>query len=226
MARITKNSILAFAKRRSGRPMETLFRKRPFTLEVTDGEITFYPASGRPFTPELDLYIAAFNRKPSFRPKHLPHSLWSRSYFLSLVHSMLGRKDPRQGILSSTKLESAVNKLRKSRVKTVPIGQRRPKKNSIAVVQYARDPEVKAWVLDYADGVCELCGRDAPFRDDRSELHLEVHHVKALGDGGPDTIDNAVAVCPNCHRACHLGRNKKNLAGKLLRQVARLIKYS
>ena len=32
---------------------------------------------------------------------------------------------------------------------------------------------------------------------------LEVHHIKWLARKGNDTLDNAVALCPNCHRRMH-----------------------
>jgi 5-methylcytosine-specific restriction protein A len=32
-----------------------------------------------------------------------------------------------------------------------------------------------------------------------------VHHRVRLADGGDDTTDNAVALCPNCHRKAHYG---------------------
>ncbi|WP_413817679.1 HNH endonuclease [Pseudomonas viridiflava] len=32
---------------------------------------------------------------------------------------------------------------------------------------------------------------------------MEVHHKIRLADGGLDTLENAVALCPNCHRATH-----------------------
>jgi len=25
-----------------------------------------------------------------------------------------------------------------------------------------------------------------------------------LAEGGPDTVENTVALCPNCHRRCHV----------------------
>ena len=37
---------------------------------------------------------------------------------------------------------------------------------------------------------------------------LEAHHIKQLAKGGLDTISNAVAVCPNCHRELHYGIKK------------------
>ena len=39
--------------------------------------------------------------------------------------------------------------------------------------------------------------------DGNGEPYLEAHHVKWLGDGGSDSIDNTVALCPNCHRKMH-----------------------
>jgi 5-methylcytosine-specific restriction protein A len=32
-----------------------------------------------------------------------------------------------------------------------------------------------------------------------------VHHRIPLAKGGEDSVDNAVAVCPNCHRKGHYG---------------------
>jgi 5-methylcytosine-specific restriction enzyme A len=36
----------------------------------------------------------------------------------------------------------------------------------------------------------------------------EIHHVKLLADSGEDTVENAMALCPNCHRESHFGINK------------------
>ena len=54
-----------------------------------------------------------------------------------------------------------------------------------------------------ADGVCQLCNRPAPFRDRNGEPFLEIHHIIPLEEGGQDTIENVVALCPNCHRKMH-----------------------
>jgi hypothetical protein len=71
---------------------------------------------------------------------------------------------------------------------------------------YDRNPDVIAEVLDRAGGTCESCGRDAPFiRRSDGTPYLEVHHQTPLASGGADTIANAVALCPNCHRKAHYG---------------------
>lgn len=44
----------------------------------------------------------------------------------------------------------------------------------------------------------------APFQNKDGEPYLETHHIICLSHGGPDTIDNTVALCPNCHRKMHV----------------------
>jgi len=61
-------------------------------------------------------------------------------------------------------------------------------------------------------GTCELCDQPAPFTKKNGDPYLEVHHVKQLADGGEDTINNAVALCPNCHRKMHSLGLKSDLA--------------
>ena len=74
------------------------------------------------------------------------------------------------------------------------------------VKTFRRNPDVVAEVLLRAKGVCEGCRLPAPFQRPDGSLYLEVHHVKLLADGGLDTVDNAIALCPNCHRKRYFGR--------------------
>lgn len=54
-----------------------------------------------------------------------------------------------------------------------------------------------------ANGVCQLCKNPAPFARVDGTPFLEVHHIIALSDGGEDSLENTVALCPNCHRKVH-----------------------
>jgi len=54
-----------------------------------------------------------------------------------------------------------------------------------------------------ANGFCQLCEEPAPFKDKKGEPFLESHHIVWLSKGGDDTIENTVALCPNCHRKMH-----------------------
>lgn len=106
-----------------------------------------------------------------------------------------------------------------------PQGNRAPSKissNTTMLIQ--RDPAVVAWVQREAAGRCELCSVDAPFQTDKGRPYLEVHHVITLASGGPDTVDNTVALCPNCHRAMHYAVDKSLLIKKIYMRVARLVR--
>lgn len=103
-----------------------------------------------------------------------------------------------------------------------PRGNDHPSSVTTTTVQYVRDPLVKAWVLETAQGRCEVCRQPAPFVSDDGLPFLEVHHVTPLAAGGSDTIGNAVAVCPNCHRLLHYGSERKAVAARIRAQVPRL----
>lgn len=83
---------------------------------------------------------------------------------------------------------------------------KKPQQVQVVSTAFIRNPDVIAKVLRRANGVCEACHRHAPFRR-RSDgsPYLEVHHQKRLADGGDDSVENAVAICPNCHRLAHFG---------------------
>lgn len=69
-----------------------------------------------------------------------------------------------------------------------------------------RSEAIKKYVLMRANGVCEGCGKGAPFKT-KSGPFLEAHHVNRLSDGGPDHPHLVIALCPNCHREIHYGIN-------------------
>ncbi len=62
----------------------------------------------------------------------------------------------------------------------------------------------------FANGVCQLCGNNAPFNDRNDEPFLEVHHINWLSMGGSDSADNVIALCPNCHRKMHIVQDKSD----------------
>jgi 5-methylcytosine-specific restriction protein A len=70
--------------------------------------------------------------------------------------------------------------------------------------RYERNPYVAEHAKRRANGICELCKTPAPFADAKGEAYLETHHVDWLARGGDDSIQNTVALCPNCHRKMHV----------------------
>jgi 5-methylcytosine-specific restriction endonuclease McrA len=121
---------------------------------------------------------------------------------------------------SREELEREVNKIGK--IQAVPKGQERPAKIQSRSSDFVRDARVVAFVFQQASDLCECCGGPSPFLRKDGQAYLEIHHVKPLTSGGRDTVDNAVAVCPNCHRELHYGREAQTLTEKLYRNVARL----
>lgn len=84
---------------------------------------------------------------------------------------------------------------------------------------YVRNPYIAQYVKRRANGKCQLCNQSAPFKDQFGEPYLESHHVVWLSNGGEDSIKNAVALCPNCHRKMHIVNDPDDVA--MLIHIAR-----
>ena len=74
-----------------------------------------------------------------------------------------------------------------------------------------QNPEVRYKVLERAAGKCELCQSPAPFLTPSGAPYLEVHHLVRIDEGGAIGPDNAVALCPNCHRQLHINPSIESL---------------
>ena len=136
----------------------------------------------------------------------------------NLINDIEGQYLPK---VAEFELNIENNQKRKSTSK--PKGNRIPSRNNSEVTQFSRDPNVAAWVLSTANGICEACDNEAPFVKLDSTPFLEIHHLKRLADDGSDTISNAVAVCPNCHRELHYGKEKFNILSKIYSKLERTI---
>jgi 5-methylcytosine-specific restriction enzyme A len=96
---------------------------------------------------------------------------------------------------------------RRMRLLTAP---KKPEAVQIISRGFRRNPDVIVEVLKRAGGKCEQCGKDAPFlRASDGSPYLEIHHWIPLSEGGDDAVENAGALCPNCHRKVHYGQNKQ-----------------
>ena len=85
---------------------------------------------------------------------------------------------------------------------------------------YVRDRYVSDYAKQRAQGICQLCGMTAPFKDQDGKQYLESHHIIWLSNGGEDSIDNTVALCPNCHRKMHV-LNLESDVKKLLQALSK-----
>ena len=128
-------------------------------------------------------------------------------------------RSARRQIFNRDELEDLADALQTT--PCAPQGVEQPSRIKRETTVVGRDPEVQRWILQCAGGWCELCGKRAPFKKPNGNPYLEVHHIHQLADGGADTPENAVALCPNCHREAHLGTEAENIQSQLNELVSR-----
>ena len=76
---------------------------------------------------------------------------------------------------------------------------------------YVRSPYIAEFTKRQANGFCQLCNAPAPFNNKNNEPYLESHHIVWLSNDGPDTVDNTVALCPNCHKRMHVRNDEADI---------------
>lgn len=142
---------------------------------------------------------------------------------LPVLEKLIHKRDPSLSG-SSLSFDAEVARLRKKKSTIKPNGNIKPNRSNRKSKVFDRDPQVVAWLLENSAGKCECCRKDAPFIKLTGEFYLEVHHLKRLADGGTDTITNAIAICPNCHRELHYGLKKDDLLRSIYQAIPRLMR--
>lgn len=103
-------------------------------------------------------------------------------------------------------------------------GRRHVGQRSVQAIQHQRSPWVAEHAKRRANGRCELCGDPAPFERKDGTAYLETHHIIWLARDGEDTVENTVALCPNCHRRMHVldaEADVKRLQSRLLAELSK-----
>lgn len=106
------------------------------------------------------------------------------------------------GILSNDALREIARSKENKEVKT----------KMVTTTAKTRDAYIAEYAKRRANGFCQLCGNEAPFLDKHGRPYLESHHIVWMANGGADSIDNTVALCPNCHRKMHQLNDDKDVA--------------
>jgi len=91
-----------------------------------------------------------------------------------------------------------------------------------SVGEYSRSSKIRRYVKARAGGVCEGCGSPAPFTGSTGEPYLHAHHVHELSDGGSDTPDTVIALCPNCHYRVHHGEDGEEYNNELIEKLEKM----
>lgn len=102
-------------------------------------------------------------------------------------------------------VETALKQTSIKRRETLATVSTTPERVLVSTYAFKRNPLVVAEVLSQAKGKCQNCLLDAPFKREDGTPYLEIHHVEWLSKGGEDSVENAIALCPNCHREAHYG---------------------
>lgn len=105
--------------------------------------------------------------------------------------------------------------------KPPPLGKKNPARKAKNSSARERSPLVRRWLLDNTGEACECCNK-TPFRKADGTTFREVHHIKRLADDGSDSVENAIAVCANCHRELHFGVSRDELVESLYVRIPRL----
>jgi len=106
--------------------------------------------------------------------------------------------------------------------KKAKAARKNPKSRTTVSITFSRSQHIVSYAKRRANGRCDLCEGDAPFCDDSGLPYLECHHIVWLAHGGADSIDNTVAICPNCHRKMHILAETEDIE-KLKQMALRVI---
>lgn len=140
-----------------------------------------------------------------------PLKLKSASKFPIISQEALKKKGEEQQKIARKLTDAELEK--RARYSRKGVGSR-----EVTTKTYERNQYVVESAKRRAGGICQLCGNPAPFMDKNGLPFLETHHIEWLSKGGEDTIENTVALCPNCHRKMHIvdsDQDKNLLIGKI-----------
>ncbi|WP_364280119.1 HNH endonuclease [Peribacillus frigoritolerans] len=160
---------------------------------------------------EQQLDMNGSMRKVWIFPVKLKEHSWHVPY--EVIEEVEEKKDKKAKKLSNEELE-----------KKAKLSSNKPsRRNTLSASVFIRNSYVKEIAHRKANGQCQLCKQYAPFQDKHGKPFLEIHHIDWLSSGGQDSIENAVALCPNCHRKMHIVNDYSNVVE--LKQIASVRSY-
>jgi 5-methylcytosine-specific restriction endonuclease McrA len=99
------------------------------------------------------------------------------------------------------------------------------------VKQVERDRDIREVCLMRAGYQCEINSEHTSFTATNGRQYVESHHIIPLKyqdqfNFNLDTVDNLIALCPNCHKAIHYGsRRTKELLLKQIYSIRPIAEY-
>jgi 5-methylcytosine-specific restriction endonuclease McrA len=99
------------------------------------------------------------------------------------------------------------------------------------VKQVERDRDIREVCLMRAGYQCEINSEHTSFTTVNGRQYVESHHIIPLKyqdqfNFNLDTVDNLIALCPNCHKAIHYGsRRTKEMLLKQIHNIRPVTEY-
>ncbi|AIY67325.1 HNH endonuclease [Pseudoalteromonas piratica] len=123
-----------------------------------------------------------------------------------------GVESPKASYLKKPTRSKSLKELREIALSSTPTQANQ--KEKLIYVKHRSDA-IKLYAKKRAGGFCEGCGDKAPF-DTKSGPYLEVHHLTRLSDGGADSPENVITLCPTCHRRAHYAVDRETWNNELM----------
>ncbi len=202
---------------------------------------THRPAPGRPVTVLFDAGTKSVecsyyqsqrsedaDRNPEPRMGHSFISAWLEEGDTVIIgnvgNQLFVAKEPSFSITEQSAADELVRKADPATIlKIAKAARGKPPTKLVQRQDFVRNPYVVAGALIRARQKCEMPGcSSALFARDDGSIYLEVHHVHPLAEGGNDSLENAAAVCPSCHRELHLGKERSKRRTLLKNYIATL----
>jgi predicted HNH restriction endonuclease len=220
MIQITPEELIEFVRAKQSLQLKTGKQGKVFTVRLNGNDLEIVPHATKKARAHemkwLRRVCDRFSRIHSFRPTDYSELTVNASYTLAIIREYLSKtsSETNKELLSMHVYEHQLAvKIGKSSKDSPEVRRERlakapktPGIKSAVTIIYMRNPDVIVEVLLKANGFCQECGEPAPFlRKSDGTPYLDVHHRRPLAKGGEDTVANAIALCPNCHRKAHHG---------------------
>ncbi len=152
----------------------------------------------------IDAHITYLEEKTNTRVIKLRELLGEYSLKLSYVFK---NEEERK---FEKKFKKSYDSTPEERLQRIKKSDKKPRSKKILTQYHVRNADIKAEILYRAKGICGFCKQKAPFITRKySRPFLEHHHIIPLSEDGKDSLENSMALCPNCHREAHYGENWK-----------------
>jgi 5-methylcytosine-specific restriction endonuclease McrA len=217
---VTPEDLIEFVRIKGKLQLATGKQQKTFTVGISGDGLEYVPSGTKKARSHefkwLKRVCEKFSQSNSDRPSDYSELTVNASYTLALIRAYLDEKE-RSGYQTpiaaevyerrfKAEIDRSANDSSETRRRRLAAACKIPIAALATTRIYLRNPDVVVEVLARANGHCEECNEPAPFvRKHNGTPYLEVHHKRQLADGGEDTVDNAMALCPNCHRREHYG---------------------